>query len=161
MTTPVTRIYLPATTADLTALHETGELAAREGYAVTDALRAAMSEDGPADEELCEFAVFTAAAYASIAHLRALENPVPRRVVVSVDLPQAALEATAVDGVFALSAPVRLKAVAAVHVDEESASTLVAKALSEAEPSEATADSLDELDLEWYDPSELDELSRW
>ncbi|WP_285661423.1 DUF6912 family protein [Actinorhabdospora filicis] len=157
----MTRIYLPATTADLAALHATGELAAREGYAVTDALRAAMSEDGrAADEELCEFAVFTAAAYASVARIKAGGDAVARRVVVSVDLPEVALRKTGEDGVYATLSAVPLGAVAAIHVDEESASALVAKALEEDEPSEATADSLDDLDLEWYDPSELDVLSR-
>lgn len=159
----VTRIYLPATAADIDELHRTGELPVEDAYAVTDELRAELAEDGrPADEEYCEYVALSSAAYASLLRLTDRPADPDRRAAVSADVP--AKDLRAVDtGVYEVLRPVALREVAAVHVDGdgEEVRELVARArgeLASGGDAEATSDSLDGHDLEWYDPSELAEL---
>ncbi|MEV0648997.1 hypothetical protein AB0I28_27460 [Phytomonospora sp. NPDC050363] len=159
----MTRIYLPATEADLAALRDTGSLPVSGAYAVTDELRTELAENGgTADEELCEYVAFTSAAYGSLVRIAARPESAHRRVVVAADLPDAALRPGG-PGLFEVDAPVPLKAVAAVHVDsdEPEVTRLVDEAVAELSGggvAEATADSLDGHDLEWYAPSELSDL---
>lgn len=139
------RIYVPANAAMLRALADTGELEpAGPVHMVTRALRLAHPD---ADVEDLEYTAFDDASLASIG---LLAGQVPRRVVVSADVPGDRLEereGTAAD----FRGTVRLKKVAAVHVDDADAAALLA----------SDAPDLAELEarlLDWYAPSELDEV---
>jgi hypothetical protein len=111
-----TRVYVPST---LTRLRETvvsGGLGPLPviGHAVTEALQTAYPEGG--DEEW-EYAAMTAAAQDSLGLLR--EDDIQARVVVVVDadtvLPLEPAEHTLVE----LGEVVTVRAIAAVHVDDE------------------------------------------
>lgn len=144
------RIYLPATSADLTAADG---ISARTAHAVTAALRAAS----PGSEEELELPAFLDAADASLARLTA--DDVPVRVVVSADV--AAAPAVEADGVLtAVEAPdVPWSAVVSIHVDdpddEEAAGLVRAAVAGDEDAVEAVAD----LDMLWYDASERAELA--
>ena len=134
----------------LRSLAETGELEpAGPVHLVTASLR--RLEPQAAEEDL----EYTAFADAALASLALLSGQVPRRAVVSADVPGRLVsehgEGTGAD----FSGRVELARVAAVHVDDADAAEAVAAALAADEP------DLDEVDshvLDWYDPSELQEL---
>lgn len=144
------RIYVPANVAMLGSLVETGELKPTEPvHMVTAALR--RLDPKAADEDL----EYTAFADAALASLALLAGQVPRRVVVSSDVPERLLsehgEGTAAD----FSGTVKLAKVAAVHVDDADAAETVAAALAAEEPD---VEEVDAHVLDWYDPSELQDL---
>lgn len=164
------RLFIPATFSMLGTLVADGEMPVRSGtaFAATPALVESYAEG---DTEELEHAAFEEAALASLRLLQGegvgSENPltVPRRVVVSVDLP---------DGAFTLrpdldTAVVRLenpivptKAVRAVHVDLESNAELVTRAVDAVDEADlgdedaelVVGDALD-AELAWFDPVEL------
>lgn len=154
------RLYLPATVAELGDADRHG-FPARRAHAVTEALRAASP--GESEEDL-EVPAFYAAADASLALLTTAD--VPLRVVVSADV--SAAEAVADGGVTEVEAPaVPWSAVVSIHVDDpddgatvELVRRAVAAALAgdddaAAEAAEQAAARVDELDLLWFDASEL------
>ncbi|HEY1179093.1 MAG TPA: hypothetical protein VGF17_23310 [Phytomonospora sp.] len=158
----MTRIYLPATAADLAELRASGGLPVTDAYAVTDALRAELAAAGETDEESCEYTALVSAAHASLFRLAELPGAAARRIVVAADVEPGAVREVA-SGLVEVTAPVTVKAVASVHVDGDGpeVARLVAAAIAEigdGEVSETTADSLDGHDLEWYAPSELGDL---
>ncbi|WP_408611145.1 DUF6912 family protein [Glycomyces xiaoerkulensis] len=142
----MTRIYVPANLAMLRTLADSGELGpAAPVHMVTAELRAAAPDAGLEDLE------YTAFADAALAAVALLVGQVPRRAVVSADVPERLLserEGTAAD----LDGVVKLARVAAVHVDDADA----AEAIAASDPPD-----LDEVErhvLDWYAPSELNEL---
>ncbi|NUQ88404.1 MAG: hypothetical protein HOQ43_08075 [Glycomyces artemisiae] len=142
------RIYVPANAAMLRTLADTGELKPVSAvHTVTSWLR---REAPGADEEDLEYTAFDDAAFASLALLPGSE---PRRVVVSADVPDERVTAHAEGTGADFDGDVKLKRVAAVHMDDADAAAVIAAA--------GTADELaavEEHVLDWYAPSELQEL---
>ncbi|MFD6178674.1 MULTISPECIES: DUF6912 family protein [unclassified Isoptericola] len=175
------RIYVPATLDELegAAVAAGGarwDLPARRAHAVTPALVRELADE---DEESREYEAFLAAADDSLARIAARRGVAPLRVVVSLDVPDAAVAAAddaeepsavdvgALDGV----------AVVAVHVDEPEAAADVRAVLAAADEendAERTGgdgalseDALDaalqrvtDRDLLWYDPTEIPQIPR-
>lgn len=168
MSDRTTRLYLPCTLSGLTVLRDSGELASAPlvGHAVTPQLREWYAEG---DDEELEYVAFTRAAQASLELLHSDEKAPRRRVVVSVDVPPAAV--SFVDRELGNSAvrvvePVPLSAVAAIHVDTAAAQADVAAAADAAPAAAAgdddaqfTVDSAEDHELAWYDVSELPQLA--
>ncbi|TDB70468.1 hypothetical protein [Micromonospora sp. KC723] len=158
------RVYVPATVPMLTLLREHG-LPAVEAHAVTPALREWYAEG---DEEELEYVAFTRAAQDSLQLLRADPAAPRRRVVVSVDLPPAAVGRAGGElgsSHVLLDGPVPVSAVAALHVDGAAAVDdvttaveVVAEALAGDPDAQFAVDGAEDHELEWYDPSELDLL---
>ncbi|MCS4489477.1 hypothetical protein N7326_02665 [Corynebacterium sp. ES2794-CONJ1] len=160
------RVYIPATVGYLRSLEEDGILSVRSGYgfAVTAALRESY-ESG--EEEDFEEIAFDEAARASI-RLLALydEEYYPhRRVVISVDLPDANLhpDPDLGEAVVRVDPPrIHREDLAAIHVDaagSEEATAKAIKVIDEADLGDeiaelAVGDAIDNY-MAWYDPSEL------
>lgn len=148
------RVYLPS---DLMELAVSAPLAARLVHAVTPGLRAALPDE---DEEGLEYAAQLLAADDSLDRLRHLDAPVPRRVVVSADVPESVVEAVErphAPSVVRLAAAVAWVDVVCAHVDEAPAEADVRAALT---GDEAALERLAERDLLWYDVTELLDLAR-
>ena len=132
---PLTRIYLPLTAADLTALAEGRAVgpAPRAAHAVTPAL----GKPGlVTDEEELEHTAWAAAAEEAIG---IAGSPPRRRVVAAADVDAAVVmhpTAPDVPSRVEVSAPVERRRIVSFHVDEEPGMT---------EPT----------DLLWYDVTEL------
>jgi hypothetical protein len=161
------RVYLPATVAALARLKERGELEPPvEAHAVTPTLREWYAEG---DDEELEYVAFTRAAQGALRLLRHDPGVPRRRVVVSADVPVAAvrrgdteLGSSLVD----VTAAVPLAAIASIHVDGVAAEGDVAAAADVVEEAAAgdpdaqfTVDGAEDHELEWYDPSELGQLT--
>jgi hypothetical protein len=166
VTTDLTRVYLPATLAHLAVLRESGELPPpTEAHAVTPALREWYAEG---DEEELEYVAFTRAAQSALRLLRHDAKAPRRRVVVSVDLPGPALKMAGLElgsSLVDIAGRVPMHAVAAIHIDGLDAELDVAAAANVVEEAEAgdpdaqfTVDGAEDHELEWYDPTELDQL---
>lgn len=166
MTTDLTRVYLPATLAQLAVLRTSGELPPpTEAHAVTPALREWYAEG---DEEELEYVAFTRAAQAALHLLRHDAKAPRRRVVLSVDLPGSVLKMNGIElgsSRIDVNGKVPLRTVAAIHVDGLDAELDVTAAASVVDEAEAgdpdaqfTVDGAEDHELEWYDPSELDQL---
>jgi hypothetical protein len=165
VTDDLVRVYVPATVPMLARLREEG-LAAGEAHAVTPELREWYAEG---DEEELEYVAFTRAAQDALLLLRADPTAPPRRVVVSVDLPARAVgraDGELGSSVVRLAGPVPVKVVAAIHVDGAdavadvaAAAEVVAEAQAGDPDAQFTVDGAEDHELEWYAPSELDELA--
>jgi hypothetical protein len=166
-TEQLVRVYLPATLPQLAALREHGELIApAEAHAVTPTLREWYAEG---DEEELEYIAFTRAAQGALRLLRTDPKAPRRRVVVSADLPAAALtreDRELGSSLVVVGGAVPLAAVAAVHVDGEgsefdvaAAAEVILAAVAGDPDAQFTVDSAEDHELEWYDPSELDRLA--
>jgi hypothetical protein len=165
----VTRVYVPATDADLHALVAGTTLAApRVAYAVTPALRAWAGAGGAVDDEEAELVALSEAARHSL-RLLAAAGGGDRRVVLAADLPTEAVtvadEGDEGPGVVRLGTDVGPDAVAAVQLDDDAAAGAVvaaAGAVAAADAgdpaAEAVVAALDDHDLLWYDPAELGSL---
>jgi hypothetical protein len=159
------RVYLPTTLDGLAAASATGSFPGlAPAHAVTGAVREWYVSG---DLEELEYAAFTEAAEAS---LRSLDpsGSAPRRVVVAADVPDTAVRPLP-DGRFRsaveVGAPVPLRAVASVHVDEPEAADVVRAALAALPAADAGDDdarfALDEAEateLLWYDVTEIADL---
>ncbi|PZF90481.1 DUF6912 family protein [Micromonospora deserti] len=166
MTDELVRVYVPATVPMLAMLREQG-LAAAEAHAVTPALREWYAEG---DEEELEYVAFTRAAQDALQLLRADPGAPRRRVVVSADLPAAAVSrgnAELGSSTVRLNAPVPVTAVAAIHLDGAeavedvaAAANVVTEALAGDPDAQFTVDGAEDHELEWYDVTELDLLLR-
>jgi hypothetical protein len=144
------RIYVPANAAMLRTLAGTGELKPVSAvHTVTSWLR---REAPDAVEEDLEYTAFADAALAS---LPLLAGGVPRRIVVSADVPDDRVaehaEGTGAD----FGGHVKLKRVAAVHADDAEAAEEVARALAADEPD---LDAVEAHVLDWYAPSEIQDF---
>ena len=132
---PLTRVYLPLTAADLTALAEGRAVgpAPRAAHAVTPAL----GKPGlVTDEEELEHTAWAAAAQEAIG---LAGTPPRRRVVAAADVDAAVVvhpTAPDVPSRVEVSAPVERRRIVSFHVDEEPGAT-------------------DPTDLLWYDVTEL------
>ncbi|HET6212310.1 MAG TPA: hypothetical protein VFE14_05500 [Micromonosporaceae bacterium] len=166
MTDRPVRVYVPATLPALAVLARTGELGPPlVAHAVTPTLREWYAEG---DEEELEYVAFTRAAQGALRLLRTDSGAPRRRVVVSADVPAAAItrpDPELGSSEVRLTAPVPLSAVAAIHVDGAAAEPDVAAAADVVEEASAgdpdaqfTVDSAEDHELAWYDSSELDQL---
>jgi hypothetical protein len=163
--TDLVRVYVPATVPMLATLRAEGQLGAVTAHAVTPALREWYAEG---DEEELEYVAFTRAAQAALQLLRHDPSAPRRRVVVSADVPSAALVREDVElgsSQVRLPQPVSLKEVASIHVDGADAADSVAAAaevVAEAQAGDPdaqfTVDGAEDHELEWYAVSELDQL---
>jgi len=158
------RVYVPATFGMLEELRDDESVQPRRGwgFAVTPALREYFTEGD--DDELADVA-FTDAARASLRLLSAWDGKFPhRRVVIAADVADSAVEPKPDMGeaVVALTGDIALSDVAAVHVDVAHAEDATRKAIAAVdaadlgdEDAELTVGDCLELELAWYDPSEL------
>jgi hypothetical protein len=157
-------VYVPATTSQLRALVDSGELVARTAFAVTPALREWYVDD---DAEALEYAALSEAARASLRLIDADPGAARRRVVVAADVSDGAV--TIRDeldrGVVQLSRPVPLADVASVHVDDREAQSAVeaaARSIIAADLGDAAAadlvDDAEGFELAWYASQEVEGL---
>ena len=164
--TGLVRIYFPATIPSLEPLRAKGDFAPpSEAHAVTPDLREWYAEG---DEEELEYVAFTRAAQGALRLLRHQPGAPRRRVVVSADIPSTAVRRRDRDlgsSLIVVSGPVPFSAVAAIHVDSAEAEEAVASAADVVEEAAAgdpdaqfTVDGAEDHELEWYDPSELDQV---
>ena len=160
------RVYLPASTSGLRALLDTGELgpAPLTAFAVTPGLREWYLDD---ELEELEYAAMSEAARASLRLLDADPDAARRRVVVALDAPDDDVEVRDdLDrGVVRLRAPVAMRQIASVHVDDTDAEaevTLAAASIIAAdlgdEEAQDRVDDADGHELSWYATQELPEL---
>lgn len=167
MSDDLVRVYLPATLPLLAAARAAGEFgpAPVAAHAVTPALREWYVEG---DEEELEYVAFTRAAQDALRLLRADTTAPRRRVVISADVPAGAVRAVDQElgtSAVRLSAPVALRTIAALHVDEKDAETVVAAAADVVEEAAAgdpdaqfTVDGAEDLELLWFAPEEVDDV---
>lgn len=146
----MTRIYLPADVAMLAHLAETGEVAP---VATVHTVTAWLTGAAPgANEDDLEYTAFADAATASVA---LLAGQVPRRVVISADVPEALVIERAEGTEADFEGTVSLKLVAAIHVDDATAAEEIAAELASDSPD---LDAIEANVLDWYAPSELQDL---
>ncbi|MFI7586678.1 DUF6912 family protein [Spongisporangium articulatum] len=160
------RVYVPMTLPGLADWSKNGVAEPVSAHAVTPGVREWYTEG---DLEELEYAVLLDAARASLDLLEYDFDAPRRRVVVAVDVPDAAVGAPAYDApsrsAVVVQVPLGADAIVSVHVDEESAVATVEAAV-EALPAarlgdEDAAFALDEAeacDLLWYDASEVEGL---
>ena len=155
------RIYLPATSADLS---RPAGLPPRWAHAVTAELRRALPDE---DDEGLEASAMLAAADESVVHLRAASSAVPRRVVVAADVADSGVVVPErarpwQEGDDQLPSAVEVRSivpwsdVVSIHVDEPGAEEAVTAALTD----DAAVDRAAEHDLLWHDIVEREVLAR-
>jgi len=165
--TELVRVYLPATLTALANLKQTGTLDPPvEAHAVTPTLREWYAEG---DDEELEYVAFTRAAQGALRLLRHDPGAPRRRVVVSADVPAATVrrrDAELGSSLVGVSGAVPLAAIASIHVDGVAAEPDVAAAAEVVDDATAgdpdaqfTVDGAEDHELEWYDPSELGQLT--
>jgi hypothetical protein len=165
--TDLVRVYVPATVPMLAALRAEGRLGdgPTVAHAVTPALREWYAEG---DEEELEYVAFTRAAQGALQLLRHDPAAPRRRVVVSADVPSAALVREDVElgsSTVRLPGPLALADVASIHVDDPdaaeeiaAAAEMVEEALAGDPDAQFTVDGAEDHQLAWYAVTELDEL---
>ncbi len=161
-----TRVFVPATLPLLREILASGAVAApATAYAVTPALRESYFSG---DDEELEYAAFIDAARASLRLLAADPAAPRRRVVLALDVAEAALTPASGDEPAAvrLTEPARLRAVASGHVDDTDASDDVAAAVAalpaagSGDPdAQFTVDGAEGHELMWFARQELAELA--
>jgi hypothetical protein len=134
-------------------------------HAVTPELREWYAEG---DEEELEYVAFTRAAQDALRLLRQDAQAARRRVVISADVPAASVRRIDRDlgsSLVQVTGPVSFDAIAALHIDSDDAEDAVAAAAAVVEEAVAgdpdaqfTVDGAEDHELEWYDPSELDQV---
>lgn len=157
------RVYLPATTATLRELVDTGETgpAPLTAFAVTPELREWYVDD---DLESLEYVAMLEAARGSLRLVDADDTVARRRVVLAVDVPD--VEVTVRDdldrGVVQLLRAVPMRAVASAHVDDADAEVTVgaaAEAIIAADlgdpASQELVDDAEGFELSWYANQEI------
>ncbi|MEV0849605.1 hypothetical protein AB0J21_27655 [Streptomyces sp. NPDC049954] len=161
------RVYVPLTLSALARAHEAGELAGGPvtAYAVTPALR---DWYGSEDLEELEYAALGRAAGASLRLLAADPGAVRRRVVLAVDVPDAAAHPDpdpASAGEVRVEGAVRMAKAAAVHADAGDAVEDVAAAtgaLGAADRGDRDAvsvvDGVEDHELLWFARQEIPDL---
>jgi hypothetical protein len=162
------RVYLPATLPLVTATYATGDLCALgpAAHAVTPALRESYA--GGELEEL-EYAALTAAARDSLRLLADDPGAPRRRVVLAVDVPDAAVLADAALGRSGVrvSGEIPASRVAAAHVDDLDAVDTVRAAVDALPAADAgdddaafAVDEAEGFELLWFAVQELPDLLR-
>jgi hypothetical protein len=156
------RVFVPATLTMLQRLVDDGLLHALSGtaFAVTPTLRESYAEGD--DEELAEVAL-REAALASLRLLAAEDTELPpRRVVLAVEVGEAAPRPDLDDAVVRLAGPFNMSDVVAAYVDNATAEPAVVAAVAvvdEAdlgdEDAELTVGDAQDHDLAWYATQEL------
>ena len=153
------RVYLPSTLTGLRALAARGEVgpAPVAAYAVTPGLREEYSGAGNEDLEELEYAAMTEAARDSMRLLAADPDARRRRVVLAADVPDAAVTPAPQLGPAGVhvKAPVPLRRVVSVHVDDSDAEPDVAEA---ARTPEAPPEGLGDRELMWFAVQEIADL---
>jgi hypothetical protein len=162
------RVYLPATTTILRNLLEEGRLTGPlTAFAVTPDLRRFYARsDAEADTEELEYAALLAAARASLRLLDLDPFAVRRRVVISADVPDAAVapvdDPDADTGAVRIAADVPLADVASAHIDgtdaEEdvrAAVDVVLEADLGSEDAQFVVDQTEGHELAWYATQEI------
>ncbi|GIH07076.1 hypothetical protein Rhe02_51430 [Rhizocola hellebori] len=161
------RVYIPATVPLAASLQDGPELKvpAAPVHAVTPALREWYAEG---DQEELEYVAFSRAAQEALRLLHADPGAPRRRVVVSADMPEAAVQIESQElgsSAVRLSLPVALSAIASFHIDAAQAESDVAAAAEAIEAAAAgdgdaqfTVDSVEDHDLLWYAPEELGDM---
>ena len=160
------RVYLPATSAVLRQLTDTGSMgpAPLTGFAVTPGLREWYLDD---DLEALEYAALSEAARASLRLLDADPTAARQRVVVAVETPERTVDVRDdLDrGVVQVTEAVPLAAVASVHADDADARDAVAAAAGAvvaADLGDAAAqdlvDDTEGFELSWYANQEIEDL---
>ncbi|REE98486.1 DUF6912 family protein [Thermomonospora umbrina] len=161
------RVYLPSTIPHLARALAAGEVGPvpLSGYAVTPALREWYAEG---DTEELEYAAMAAAARASLRLLAEDPEAPPRRVVLAVEVPEGDVRAEAAGDERALvrvSGPVRVRDIAAGHVDDERATedvraaALAVPAADAGDPdAEFVVDGAEGHELMWFATQELADL---
>ncbi|MBV7294824.1 hypothetical protein KRX51_02665 [Corynebacterium sp. TAE3-ERU12] len=155
------RVYIPATCEMLEHLRDSGDITPLRGwgFAVTQQVRDFFDD---ADEDELADVALTDAALASLRLLTHYDGDFPhRRVVVAADV-DATEDPEMGETVVRIAGAVPLAKVSSVHVDVAAAESLVATALPEVdkadlgdEDAELTVGDAQELELAWYDVSEL------
>ncbi|MFI1165415.1 DUF6912 family protein [Streptomyces sp. NPDC020801] len=165
------RVYVPLTLPGLAEAYRTGELGAGPlvAYAVTPALREWYLSD---DIEELEYAALSRAALGSLRLLAGDPDAAPRRVVVAVDVPDAAATADpdrgldpAALGEVRVTGTVPLAKAAAVHADSADAEADVSAAARALEAADAgdddaqfVVDGAEDHELLWYATQEIPNL---
>jgi hypothetical protein len=160
------RIYLPGTSTVLADLLASGAVgpAPLTAFAVTPGLREWYVDE---DAEALEYAAMMDAARASLRLLDADGAAARRRVVIAADVAESAV--TVRDdldrGAVQVGEPVRLAAIASVHVDDADAEPTVAAAAAAvvaadlgAEPAQEKVDDAEGYELAWYASQEIPAL---
>ena len=162
------RIYLPATTTVLRTLVDDGVLSGpHTAFAVTSELRHFYAlSDADADTEELEYAALVGAARASLRLIDIDPTAARRRVVLAVDVPEAAvspLDDPDTDrGAVRVSADVRLQDVASAHIDDAAAEEDVRAAVNVvleadlgSEDAQFVVDQAEGHELGWYARQEI------
>jgi uncharacterized protein DUF6912 len=167
------RVYIPATLPVLAELNKRGDLGPTPltAFAVTPALREWYTEG---DEEELEYAALTEAARASLRLLAADPLAPRRRAVIAADVSDSAVVPVGTpfsrdQGIASaevrLEAGVRLRDIAAFHLDDVAAEPSVGEAALVAvaadggdEDAQFTVDGAEDYDLLWYATQELPDL---
>lgn len=159
------RVYLPLTLVDLADVQATGALPSGwTAFAVTPTLRESYASG---DAEELEYVALSDAAEESLRRLASDPNAPRRRVVLAADVPDAAVRLTpdrAAAAVEITSALAR-RELAAVHVDDPTATPDVAQAAEAIAAADAgdddarfLVDGMADHDLQWYGVQEIDSL---
>lgn len=159
------RIYLPSTLSDLCELRAGAggsiilDLDPRTAHTVTAALAAALPDE---DQEGLEYSAHLTAADDSLLRIASQPHTARRRLVLTVEVPDASVVAASGD-VTVLSPstvdivePVPGARVVCGHIDEPAAITDVTATL---DGDDAAVERLVERELLWYDASELRDLN--
>jgi hypothetical protein len=164
------RVYLPSTLPAVAQALQAGQVGPGPlaGFAVTPALREAYASG---DDEELEYAALTEAARASLRLLASAADPAapPRRVVLAADIPAEHVKPDPRDGEPArvvITTKVKLKDLAAAHVDAPDADADVRSAVQALPAADAgdedarfTVDGAEGHELGWYATQELSYLT--
>lgn len=161
------RVYLPATLSTIATLRMTGGLPAPvEAHAVTPGIREWYAES---DEEELEFVVFTRAAQSALCLLHDDPAADRRRAVISLDVPLSDVRPVSEElgsSLVEVCGEIPLPAVAAVHVDGveareavEQAVRVMTAAAGGDDDAQFVVDGVEDYDLEWFDPSEIEHIA--
>lgn len=160
------RVYLPGTVATLRELARSSAVGAPPitAFAVTPGLREWYVDD---DIDELEYAAAGEAARASLRLLSADAGAVPRRVVLSAEIPddQVEIRDDLDRGVVRLRASVSIERVAALHIDELDAEQIIAAAAASIDAADlgddeaqAAVDDAEGYELAWFAVQELELL---
>jgi hypothetical protein len=160
------RVYVPATTSLLRMLVETSEFGTPPvtAFAVTAGLREWYVDN---DIEELEYAASLEAARASLRLLAADPGAVPRRVVVTAEVPDTVVRVRDdLDrGVVRLASSVSMQQIASIHVDDADAEPAVRAAATVVDAAdlgdpeaENAVDDTEGFELAWYATQELGAL---
>ena len=168
MAAAVSRVYLPATLAVLAPPARRGVHAAGRASAPTPSRPELREWYADGDEEELEYVAFTRAAQAALLLLQHDPDAPRRRAVIAVDSrPSRSSGSTrswdrvrcgSTPRSGSATSPPSTSTAAAAEADVAAAVAVVREAAAGDEDAQFTVDGAEDHELEWYDPSELDEL---